>query len=272
MRDKPQFYRSQLLVGEDGVRKLGETRVILFGVGGVGSWAAEALVRSGIGHLTIVDSDVICVTNINRQIQATSKNVGRSKVDELARRLRDIHPGAEIIPRMEVYDWDRFESFDLKSYDYVLDAIDSVANKVLLLFRGLRDGATLFSAMGASCKLDPSRIRVGSFWSVRGCPLAKHVRKRVRTRMRNEGIEGDFLCVYSSEQLPPFDGPVSCGSAECYCPERTPEGAGITSAHEWCSSKKQINGSMVHLTGIFGFQLAGLVIRDVVGHPLSPGD
>lgn len=263
MGKRPQFYRSQLLVGEEGLSALEATRVILFGVGGVGGWTAEALIRSGVGHLTIVDSDVVCVTNINRQIQATTQTVGRSKVEELARRLREINPDADIETRMTVYDWDSFESFDLGKYDYTLDAIDSVANKVLLIFHGLREGVKLFSAMGASCKLDPSRIRVGSFWSVRGCPLARHVRKRVRKRLRNEGIERDFLCVYSDEQLPGFEGPISCGSADCFCPKIDPAGSGEP-AHEWCSTKKQINGSMVHITGIFGFQLAGLVIRDVL--------
>lgn len=263
--EQPQFLRSQLLVGKDGLDALSSTRVILFGAGGVGSWTAEALVRSGVGHLTIVDSDVICVTNVNRQIQATSRNVGKSKVEALAGRLRDINPNADIEARMEVYDWDNSARFDLRSYDYVLDAIDSVANKVLLLFNALRDEAKVFSAMGASAKLDPARVRVGSFWSVEGCPLAKHVRKRVRTRMRNSGISGDFLCVYSDEQRPGYDGPITCGTAECFCPASDQDGNDGPPAHEWCSKKKQINGTMVHVTAVFGFYLAGLVIRDVVG-------
>jgi tRNA threonylcarbamoyladenosine dehydratase len=243
MKKHPAFHRTELLIGEAALKKLAETRVILFGVGGVGSWCAEALVRSGVGHLTIVDNDVICVTNINRQLQATAKNVGRSKVDALKERLLDIHPDAEVIALQKVYNQETRAEFDLPSYDYVIDAIDSLSHKVDLIASAMESGVTLFSAMGAASKLDATTIRVDSIWKSQGCRLAKFVRKRLRQR----GATGNCLCVYSEELLPPME-------------IESPAGAGDV----WSETKAQINGSMVHITGAFGFNLAGLVVQDVV--------
>ena len=133
MKKQPAFHRTELLIGEAALKKLAATRVILFGVGGVGSWCAEALIRSGVGHLTIVDNDVICVTNINRQLQATAKNVGKSKVLALQERLLDIHPDADITALQKVYNKETREDFNLADYDYVIDAIDSLSHKVDLI-------------------------------------------------------------------------------------------------------------------------------------------
>ncbi|MBI9020710.1 MAG: tRNA threonylcarbamoyladenosine dehydratase, partial [Verrucomicrobia bacterium] len=192
MKKYPAFHRTELLIGDAALKKFAETRVILFGVGGVGSWCAEALIRSGVGHLTIVDNDVICVTNINRQLQATAKNVGQSKVEALKTRLLEIHPDAEITALQKVYNYETREEFDLPSYDYVIDAIDSLSHKVDLIASVMDMGVTLFSAMGAACKLDATTIRVDSIWKTHGCKLAKFVRKRLRHR----GVTGDCLCVY----------------------------------------------------------------------------
>jgi tRNA A37 threonylcarbamoyladenosine dehydratase len=243
MKKHPAFHRTELLIGEAALKKLSETRVILFGVGGVGSWCAEALIRSGIGHLTIVDNDVISVTNINRQLQATAKNVGQSKVEALKARLLDIHPDAEITALQKVYNRETREEFDLPSYDYVIDAIDSLSHKVDLIASAMEAGVGLFSAMGAANKLDATTIRVDSIWKSHGCRLAKFVRKRLRQR----GATGDCLCVYSQEILNPVE-------------TEPPDEAGDA----WSGTKAQINGSMVHITGAFGFNLAGLVVQDVV--------
>ena len=261
MKKHPAFHRTELLIGEAALQKLAETRVILFGVGGVGSWCAEALIRSGVGHLTLVDNDVICVTNINRQLQATSKNVGKSKVEALRDRLLDIHPDAEVLALQLVYNQETRGEFDLSSYDYVIDAIDSLSHKVDLIASAMEAGVTLFSAMGAANKLDATTIRVDSIWKSQGCRLAKFVRKRLRSR----GVTGDCLCVYSEELLPAFEAvKAACGSAQCFCPKQTDEEGNEIPSDVWCHQKAQINGSMVHITGAFGFNLAGLVVQDVV--------
>ncbi|MBN2341348.1 MAG: tRNA threonylcarbamoyladenosine dehydratase [Deltaproteobacteria bacterium] len=251
-----QFHRFQILVGENALEKLSKTRVLLLGVGGVGSWCAEALIRNGIGRLDIVDSDAVCVTNVNRQLQALHSTVGQSKVDVLADRLRDIHPGATINAINAVYNQDSANQFDLTAYDYVVDAIDSLSSKVELIDRALRTEVTLFSSMGASCKMDPTLIRVDSFWKTFGCPLAKFVRKR----LRNRNVTKDFVCVFSPENLPAHPSNIACGSGNCVCPALQ-DG---TPAHEWCSSKKQINGSSVHITGMYGFYLAALVTNNAI--------
>ena len=252
-----QFHRLQILIGKHGLDKLGAARVLLAGVGGVGSWCAEALVRNGIGHLEIVDSDLVCVTNINRQLQALHSTVGKSKVNVLAERLRDINPNAEIVAHNTVYTHDTADHFNLAEYDFVVDAIDSLAYKVELIDRALQTDVALVSSMGASSKLDPSQIRMDSFWKTHGCPLAKLVRKRLRYR----NITKDFQCVFSPENLPPHDAPFACGSGACVCPSVSEDG---TPAHEWCSSKARINGSAVHITGIFGFYLASSVVNTLL--------
>ncbi len=261
MSRKALFHRSELLVGPEAMARLGSARVILFGIGGVGSWTAEGLIRSGIGHLTLVDSDCVCITNVNRQLQATTANVGRIKVDELAARLRTINPDADIVARHELYDIATRDSFALETYDYVVDAIDSLSAKLGLILQALDVGTTLYSTMGASGKLDPSRVRIGSIWESRGCPLAARIRKR----LRHHGFTGDFQVVYSDELRMNQGAAAACGTGSCFCPRFgiTDSGEPIE-AHEWCSHKAFINGSMVHITAIFGMCLASLVINDAI--------
>lgn len=256
----PAFHRNELLLGKAGVEALAQARVILFGVGGVGSWCAEALIRSGVGHLTIVDNDVICVTNVNRQLQATIPNVGRSKVDALAERLREINPRADVVALQQVYNLETSVEFDLNSFDYVIDAIDSLSHKVGLIAQAMASSATLYSAMGAACKLDATTIRVSSIWDTQGCRLAKFVRKRLR---RREVGDGDCLCVYSEEFLEAQEAESACGSENCFCPKQYDDEGNEIPADVWCNKKAQINGSMVHITGAFGFFLAGLVVQDI---------
>lgn len=255
------FHRSELLVGPVGIDRLAATRVILFGIGGVGSWTAEALVRSGIGHLTLVDSDCVCITNVNRQLQATTANVGRVKVDELAARLRQVNPDAEIVARHDLYGIDTKDTFALETFDYVVDAIDSLSPKLGLILQALALGRTLFSTMGASGKVDPTRVRVASIWKSRGCPLARRIRKR----MRHHDVTADFRVVYSDEQRVQPGGESACGTGGCLCPKFaiTAEG-GRQEAHEWCSQKAVINGSLVQVTATFGMCLASLVVNDVL--------
>jgi tRNA threonylcarbamoyladenosine dehydratase len=246
MSRDPAFHRAELLLGTVAQDALAQTRVIIFGIGGVGSWCAEALIRSGIGHLTIVDNDIVCITNINRQMQATSENVGRKKVDALKERLLSIAPDADIKTINDVYTQTTRDSFNIESYDYVVDAIDTLSHKVDLIATAMDLDVTLYSAMGAACKLDASSIQVDSIWNSKGCKLASFVRKR----LRNYGVTGDCTCLYSEEVIPP--GKIT-----------TRDDSPPKSSDAWKDTKAQTNGSLVHMTGTYGFQLAGLIIQDV---------
>ena len=259
---KPFFNRTRLLLGDEKMKSLDETRVIIFGVGGVGSWCAEGLVRSGIGHLTIVDSDRVCITNVNRQMMATSKTIGMVKVEALKERLQEINPDVEISAVQAIYSEETADQFDLDSFDYVIDAIDSLKDKAALILHATRSKAKFFSSMGAALKMDPTKIEVAEFWNVRGCPLARALRQRFKKR--KEYPKKKFLCVYSDELIENKGNESSCGTDKCVCP-KTSNAPGDPSLadHEWCSSKARINGSLMHITSIFGLTLAGLILRDI---------
>ena len=174
------FNRTELLLGKATTDKIANVRVIIFGVGGVGSWCAESLIRSGIRYLTIVDSDHVCETNINRQLMATTETIGQPKVEVLKKRLLSINPEAEINALQQVYCAETAESFHIESYDYILDAIDSLDNKVHLIHKACEAPGKLFASMGAALKMDPLKIDVAEFWKVKGCPLAKALRQNSR--------------------------------------------------------------------------------------------
>ena len=257
------FRRTELLLGDEMTAHLSTKRVIIFGTGGVGSWCAESLVRTGICHLTIVDSDRVCITNVNRQLMATMKTVGKVKVDALRERLLSINPKADIIAIQQIYSAETAGEFHLEDYDYVIDAIDSLKDKALLILNACASKTVFFSSMGAALKLDPTRIQVAEFWKVKGDPLARALRRRFKSR--NELPRRKFMCVYSDELLQNKGVNASCGTDQCMCP-KAQAGPGNPDLlnHEWCSSKAQINGSLAHITAIFGFTLAGLVIKDAV--------
>ena len=236
------FRRSELLLGEEAMERIAQKRVIILGVGGVGSWCAESLVRSGIRQLTIVDSDRVCITNINRQLMATSKTVGQVKVEALKERLLSINPKADITALQKIFSQETAEEFALDSFDYIIDAIDSLKDKAALILLACKTNAKLFSSMGAALKLDPTRIRVTEFWKVQGDPLARALRKKFKHY--GQYPEQKFQVVYSDELL-----------ENRGCP--TDEGEEPSSFN-----KPQTNGTLAHITAIFGFMLAGLVIRD----------
>ena len=248
------------------MERIAQKQVILFGVGGVGSWCAESLVRSGIRHLTIVDSDRVCITNINRQLMATSQTVGQVKVDALKQRLLSINPSADITALQKIFTEETAEEFDLGSYDYIIDAIDSLKDKALLILMACRTKAKFFSSMGAALKLDPTRIQVTEFWKVKGDPLARALRNRFK---RDKSFPSKkFQCVFSDELLTNQGHNATCGTERCMCPKaKTGPGDSSLLNHEWCSSKAQINGSLAHITAIFGFTLAGLVVQDATISP-----
>ena len=257
------FRRAELLLGDEAMNGIAKKRVIIFGVGGVGSWCAESLVRSGIRRLTIVDSDRVCITNINRQLMATTKTVGQVKVDALKERLLSINPSAEITAMQQIFTADTAESFDIGSYDYIIAAIDSLKDKALLILMATKTQARFFSSMGAALKLDPTRIKTAEFWKVQGDPLARALRKRFKRDGTYPGRK--FQCVYSDELLENKGCNATCGTGQCMCPKaQSGPGDSALLNHEWCSSKAQINGSLAHITAIFGFMLAGLVLQDAV--------
>ena len=233
--------RTELLVGPDVLARLHAVRVILFGVGGVGSWCAEGLVRSGVRRLTLVDADRISESNVNRQLMATRRTVGQVKVEALRDRLLEIDPEAEIETRQEVFCAETASAFDLSQYDYILDCIDSLKDKGELILRATRTPAVFFCSMGAALKVDPTQVRVAEFWNVRGCPLGAALRKKFKQNHTWPGHK--FRCVYDEEVLPNRGG------------EPLPETD--------LFNKAQINGSLAHITAIFGMTLCGLVIQDV---------
>ena len=235
------FRRSELLLGDDVMERIAQKRIILFGVGGVGSWCAESLVRSGIHHLTIVDSDRVCVTNINRQLMATTKTVGQVKVEVLKERLLTINPSAEITALQKIFTQETAGEFDLDSYDYIIDAIDSLKDKALLILMATQTKAKLYSSMGAALKMDPTRIQVTEFWKVKGDPLARALRNRFK---RDKTFpKRKFQCVYSDELLE----------------NKTM----VSTNRQPIDPDDKGNGSIVHITAIFGFTLAGLVLESV---------
>ena len=228
------FSRTELLVGSEAMERLRRTRVIVFGLGGVGSWCAEALVRSGVGHLTLVDPDCVDVTNVNRQLPALTSTVGRPKVEVLRERFLDINPEAEIVARQERFSAENSE-FGIQNYDYVIDAIDSIADKLELILLATANSQfsifnfQFFSSMGAARKMDPLQVRVTEFWKVDGCPLAATLRKRMRKQQRFP--ERKFKCVWS--------------------PERNDDA--------------EPKGTMMPVTATFGLTLASLIIKDKKG-------
>lgn len=252
----PIFQRTELLLGPEALERAGRRRVIIFGVGGVGSWCAESLVRSGIVRLTIVDSDRVCTSNINRQLMATTRTVGQAKVEVLRERLLSINPEAEVTAMQKVFNETTAQDFGLEHYDYIVDAIDSLKDKALLILMACHTGARLFSSMGAALKIDPTRVRVAEFWSVQGDPLARALRKRFKKEGRYPRRK--FKCVYSDEHLP------NKGHGHT-CDEEAPGPTGATATEDnapW-PKRAQANGTLVHITAIFGFMLAGLVMGDI---------
>lgn len=231
------FSRVERLIGAQGLDRLGRARVILFGVGGVGGWCAEGLVRSGIGHLTIVDPDCVDESNINRQLPATSSTVGLPKVEVLRERLLDINPSCEISAIQKRYE--AGTEWGLEGYDIIIDAIDSLKDKAALILEASAAPVAFFSSMGAACKMDPTKIRVAEFFSVRGCPLGSALRKKLRQAKTLPAKP--FLCVYDDEVLPNLG------------PEQDP-GPG----------KAIANGTLAPITGIFGFTLAGLALQEIL--------
>jgi tRNA A37 threonylcarbamoyladenosine dehydratase len=252
MSNLHRFSRTELLIGKEGLSVLQNSSVVLFGLGGVGSYAAEALCRAGIGRLTLVDFDDICLTNINRQLHAMDGTVGRSKCDVLAERLRLINPSAEIIPRKEFYNAENSSRLFDSQFDYLLDAIDHFTSKIHLLKSCRQLGIPVVSSMGAAMKLDPTLIRVADIADTTCCRMARSVRKL----LRKEGIESGVKVVYSLEEFRKPLGEGGCKS-DCICPNK---GDQLFS----CEQRRLILGSVSFIPSIFGMTMAGIVVNDLL--------
>lgn len=235
--------RTELLLGTATLQRMRDTRVLLFGTGGVGSWCAECLIRTGIQHLTIVDSDCVALSNLNRQLMATSATIGRPKVEVLRERLLEINPSADILALQKIYSADSADEFEMSSYDFIIDAIDTLSAKCDLILRASSiPTVTFFSCMGAALKCNPFLVRTAEFWKVQGDPLARAIRKK----FKKQGTlpSRPFQCVYSEEK--PMDNAL--------------QQSFISEAPSANDTHTQVNGSLCHITAIFGMSLAGLLI------------
>lgn len=250
-----RFSRTELLIGAGGLSQLGGKHVMICGIGGVGSYAAEALGRAGIGTITLVDYDDICLTNINRQIHALTSTVGQHKVDAMAARLRDINPAAKIIPVAEFFSQENAERLLMPPPDYVLDAIDHFTAKACLITTCRRHGIPVISSMGAANKLDPTKIEAADIAATRNCRMARSMRKILKA----SGITSGVQVVYSTELHRELDPTSSsgCGS-DCICPNRADQTFR-------CEHRRVILGSSSFIPPIFGLTMAGIVINGLLG-------
>ena len=254
-----RFSRTELLIGAEGLSTLADKHVMICGVGGVGSYAAEALGRAGVGKITLVDFDDICLTNINRQIHALSSTVGRPKVEAMAARLLDINPAAEIIPVKAFFSAENAGQLLTPPPDYVLDAIDHFTAKTSLITVCRQQGIPIISSMGAANKLDPTKIEVSDIASTKNCRMARSMRKI----LKKAGIASGVQVVYSTELHRELDPATStaCGT-DCICPNRSEQTFR-------CEHRRVILGSISFIPSIFGLTMAGTVINGLLS-PKQP--
>ena len=244
-----QFSRTQLLFGPEAMNRLSKSRVAVFGIGGVGGYAVEALVRSGIGALDLVDDDRVCLTNLNRQLHATRKTVGKYKVDAAEERVKEINPDCQVRTFKTFFMPETQAEFDFSQFDYIVDAIDTVTGKLVLAEQAQALNIPIISAMGAGNKLDPASFRVADIYQTSICPLSRIMRKECRKR----GIK-HLKVVYSTEvpTRPLEDPAISCRS-HCICPPGTRK----------CTVRRDIPGSTAFVPPVAGLIIAAEVIKDL---------
>ena len=244
-----QFSRTRLLLGPEAMEKLRRSRVAVFGIGGVGGYAVEALVRSGIGALDLIDDDRVCLTNLNRQLHATRKTVGKYKVDVAEERVLEINPDCRVTAYKTFFLPDTRDQFDFSAFDYVIDAIDTVTGKLALIEAARAAGTPIICSMGAGNKTDPTAFRVADIYQTSVCPLARVIRTECRRRHIPH-----LKVVYSTEApVRPLEDPsVSCRS-HCICPPGTRK----------CTVRRDIPGSTAFVPSVAGLILAGEVVKDL---------
>lgn len=247
-----QFSRTQLIFGAGGMERLYRARVAVFGIGGVGGYAVEALARSGTGTIDLIDDDRVCLTNVNRQLHATRKTVGQFKVDVVQARIHEINPDAVVHTYRTFYSPQTAGQFDFTQYDYVIDAIDTVTGKLALVEQAQRAGVPIISSMGAGNKVDPTAFEVADIFDTSVCPLARVMRQELRKR----GIRR-LKVVYSKEPpLTPIDDMTISCQAHCICPPGTARK---------CTQRRQVPGSNAFVPPVVGLILAGEVVKDLAG-------
>ncbi|MEE1246231.1 MAG: tRNA threonylcarbamoyladenosine dehydratase [Acutalibacteraceae bacterium] len=247
-----QFSRTELIYGKEAMEKLQNSRVAIFGIGGVGGYTAEALARSGVGTLDLIDDDKVCLTNINRQIYATRKTVGRYKVDVAAERIAEINPDAVVNKHQIFYTPDTADQFDFSQYDYIVDAIDTVTGKLALVENANRAKTPIISSMGAGNKVDPTAFEVTDIFKTSVCPLAKVMRTELKKRKIKK------LKVVYSKELPitPIDDMAISYRQHCICPPGTARK---------CTQRRQVPGSTAFVPSVVGLIIAGEVVKDITG-------
>ena len=247
-----QFSRTQLIFGKENMEKLSNARVAVFGIGGVGGYTVEALARSGVGTLDLIDDDKVCLTNLNRQILATRRTIGKYKVDVAAERIHDINPDCVVNCYKTFYMPDTAEQFDFSQYDYVVDAIDTVTGKIMLVEQAKKSNTPVISSMGAGNKVNPAAFEVADIYETSVCPLAKVMRRELKKR----GIK-KLKVVYSKEKpiRPEEDLEISCRT-HCICPPGT---------ERTCTVRRDIPGSNAFVPSVVGLIIAGEVVKDITG-------
>ena len=245
-----QFSRTELIFGKEAMEKLSASRVAVFGIGGVGGYTVEALARSGVGHLDLIDDDRVCLTNINRQIYATRKTVGKYKVDVAEERIHEINPDCDVRTYKTFFMPDTKDQFDFSEYDYVVDAIDTVTGKLELVMSSKAASVPIISSMGAGNKVDPTAFEVADIYKTSVCPLAKVMRRE----LKKSGVRS-LKVVYSKEQpiRPLEDMAISCRT-NCICPPGTARK---------CTERRDIPGSNAFVPSVVGLIIAGEVIKDL---------
>ena len=245
------YSRTELLIGKAGVDKLNNSKVAIFGIGGVGAYTAEALCRAGVGNLVLIDYDDICLTNINRQIHATRKTVGKSKVDTMKERLLEINPKINVVIFKELYNQDNAETLLTPDLDYVVDAIDMVSSKLDLIMRSQHMNIPIISCMGAGNKFDPTKLEIADIYKTSICPLARVIRKE----LRKKGVK-KLKVVYSKEEpVTPIETDKNCKN-NCICSNKD---------LAKCTHRRQIPGSISFVPSAAGLALASAVVRDLLG-------
>lgn len=245
-----RFSRTELLLGNEAMKKLENSRVAVFGVGGVGGYTVEALARSGVGTIDIIDDDKVCLTNINRQIIALTSTIGKYKVDVAEERIKDINPKITVNKYKMFFTPETSGEFDFSQYDYVVDAIDTVTGKIELVMKANETKTPIICSMGAGNKLDPTAFEVADIYKTSVCPLARVM----RTELRKRGVK-KLKVVYSKEKpiTPIEDMSISC-RAHCVCPP---------GAARKCTERRQIPGSTAFVPSVVGLIIAGEVIKDL---------
>lgn len=245
-----RFSRTQLLLGPDAMESLYSKKVAIFGIGGVGGYVCEALVRSGIGAFDLIDDDKVCLTNLNRQIIATRKTVGKYKAEVMRDRMLEINPDANIDIHKCFFLPENADDFPFSEYDYIVDAVDTVTAKIELIMRAGREGVPIISAMGAGNKLDAGRLKVADIYDTKICPLARVMRRELKKRNVKK-----LKVVYSDEQpiRPIEDMSISCRT-HCICPP---------GAKHKCTERRDIPGSTAFVPAVAGLLIAGEIVKDL---------